>query len=181
MGNIHIPGTVPARGRCSDFRGATSRAVTNVTYANGKRTKGSGFRSAMAPARTPGDHFDHVLAVHAANSGGVLTWTFRFKTVRCLFGILFGGQSRLVQKPTVDNAGSAPDIRLALDTEHRVALCGQGATRLSPAFVGRADRVTGRRPPRTCTPPRDRSRSATQAGSFGSGSSRSGARPGHSK
>lgn len=45
------------------------------------------------------------------------------KTGRCSASvrILFGSRVRLVRGPTIGKAGDAPDIRLALDTEHRVA------------------------------------------------------------
>jgi hypothetical protein len=39
MENIHIPGAVPARGRCSNFRPAITTAVTNVTYPERKTDK----------------------------------------------------------------------------------------------------------------------------------------------
>ncbi len=56
-----------------------------------------------------------------------MDWT---KTGRCSVSvrILFGSRVRLVRRPTIDNADDAPDIRLALDTEHRVGLSA-GPTR----------------------------------------------------
>lgn len=49
--------------------------------------------------------------------------------------ILFGSRVRLVRRPTVGNAGDAPDIRLALDTEHRAPIVASSTASRTAAVI----------------------------------------------